>query len=194
MNKYSLPALLLIIIVGAIWYVSDKPSSVGGLEFARQDCYTSSATSTLSYMTDGTATTTLSCLGVGPGEATLTVIANASSTGTTYVFYVEESSNGQDWFPVSSTTPSSSFSFQDVGVYERIVFASSTIGATALGASLNQEGAGGTNNRNHYLIDIPLRLQHVRVHAALASTTIPDIQEEGDNGAVRLQIHPKTNL
>src|SRR3990167_7684905 len=137
--------------------------------FVNTACYTASATSTLTYMTPGTATTTLECfLGQdGAHKATLAIEVNASSTLTQYNFFVEESYDRLDWFPVTlsqTSTTTSPFDLVERNVLS-VLFSSTTIGATELGASPNRIGADGSDNRNHYIADIPVRLRHVRVHA-----------------------------
>ena len=162
--------------------------------FSPSNCYTAAATSTQSYMTFGTATTTLACnMGNdGANTAVVTAVLNASSTDTIYNFYVEESMDGQDWFPVSANQSASTtepFNL-NISAYTYYKFASSTVGGAAQGASSNLLGVSGTNNRNHISFNVPVRMERVRVYAALASSTIPDIR----NGAVWMQIVPRQSV
>src|SRR3990167_1777653 len=80
--------------------------------FNPSTCYTGSATTSVAYMTPGTATSTVTCvLGEeGARSAVIAVQATASSTNTMYLFGVEQSMDGIDWFPVrfglqASTSP-----------------------------------------------------------------------------------------
>ena len=162
---------LSLLIAGNFSKIANAAISV----FSPTTCYTASATSSPAYMTTGAATSTVSCfLGAeGARTATIAVEVNASSTLSVFDHYIEESMNGIDWFPVSapqsaSSSPVFSPALKSTFTY---TFASSTIGATALGASSNQLGVNGTNNRNHYSFDVPVRMKYVRVISALAPSS-----------------------
>jgi len=163
----------------------------------KTDCKTATATSTLNYMTPGTATTTLTCVlgGDGADSARLLVQVNASSTNTRYNLYVEESTDGLDWYPLpvaEGATTTNPYSLA-MRAYATFDFASSTIGGTAglFGASTTYEGFTSINNRNHYELAIPVTMQRVRVYATLASTT--GSAATNHNGAIWMQILPRVS-
>src|SRR3990167_2215355 len=93
--------------------------------------------------------------------------ATASSTNSTFAVYVEESMDGQDWYPIPLMQAASTTNIFDLSVraYSTFKFASSTIGGGA--TVLNGIGANGTNNRNHYELDIPVRMKQVRAYVTL---------------------------
>lgn len=109
-------------------------------EFAPSNCYSSAATTSLSYMTAGTATTTVTCaLGpTGTDSASLALLVNASSTSSVVVGQVEYSEDGIDWYQnnqdvfaagaIAIATPSNSFTW---------TYASTTVGGAAVGAATN---------------------------------------------------------
>jgi hypothetical protein len=164
------------------------------VNFTPNSCYTAAATSSLAYMTPGTGTSTVSCnIGAdGARSAVLAIQVNASSTATTFAFAVEESMNNIDWYPLtlnqvaSSTSP---FSITLRGT-ATLTFASSTIGQTALDASGNQLGALGTNNRNHYILELPTHMRYVRTIASVSTTT----GAAPLNGAVWMHILPRQEI
>src|SRR3990167_2596795 len=181
--------VVLLLVLGYSMGLHTMLAQAAGLVF-KTDCVTATATSTLTYMTKGTATTTITCAmgNDGADSAALSVILNASSTVSNLNIYVEESMDGQDWFPIlpnqlaSTTNPLN----LNTRAYSTNTFASSTIGGGLGGA--NSVGVDGSNNRNHYLIDVPVRMKRVRAYAAIASTS-PDLRVE--NAGVWMQIIPK---
>ena len=177
-----------------------KLAGAVGQSFSPADCYTAAATSTLTYMTIGTATTTVTCgLGLnGASSATLLVMVNASSTNTTLNIYAEESLDGQDWFPISQDqTASTSAPFtMAVRQYSTLVFASSTISGSA-GVVANGIGLSGTNNRNHYQIDVPVKMKRVRAYTVVPVPSTYGTGLTGTttyNGAVWMQIVPRSDI
>lgn len=193
-NAIIIAVVTLALVGAAIVIFGQAVANAAIANFSPNNCYTAAATSTLGYMTPGTGTTTATCnLGFeGARSAAVAVEVNASSSITTYQFYTEESMNNQDWFPVTPNVVASTTNptFLTAKGYVQLQFSSSTIGATGLGSSLNGTGVDGTNNRNHYLFEVPVHMRYVRVNAALASSTIPSIQ----NGAVWMQIIPRQDI
>ncbi len=196
--KYSLIGIALFVLLG--YGMGLQTKLVGafdavGTYFGRPDCYTAAATSTLAYMTPGTATTTVTCVmgQSGGSSAILNVIVNATSTNTLYRFVVEESMDGDDWFTIATTTPNSSWISDGYDSVFTYIFASSTVyGATAnAGASLL--GVDGTNNRNHFSIDIPVRMKQVRVRVNLPINAVGVGATTTYRGALWMQIVPKIN-
>src|SRR3990167_2795926 len=164
----------------------------------KTECVTASATSTLSYMTYGTATTTVTCpMGNdGADTAVLAIQVNASSTNSIFNVYVEESMDGQDYYPIvaNETSTTTNPLILSTRAYSTFIFASSTIGGTAglLGASTTYQGYEAENNRNHYELSVPVRMKWVRAYAAIGTTTT-QILNSG-NGAVWMQIIPKISI
>lgn len=156
--------------------------------FTPSTCYTAAATTTLSYMTAGAATSTVSCL-VGPdgaNSARLNIEVNASSTATNYAFNIEESMDGIDYFPTTlpqSASTTAPFALTARNSYS-IVFASSTLGGVGVGTG--SLGVNGSNNRNHYSVDIPVSMRYVRVYASLPVGSA--------QGAVWMQILPRQSV
>ena len=104
-------------------------------------CNTSTATSTLSYMSRGLGTTTMTCLTRSVDEMSVNAILVASSTETRYRYRVERSLNNIDWYAdiaeigeLSSTTPVTG-SFAEFSLR----YASSTAGTsqTVVGTTAN---------------------------------------------------------
>ncbi len=159
--------------------------------FTPSTCYNFAATSSLSYLSKGAGTTTVTCnLGAeGASVAVAKVTVNASSTVTRYNFNIEESMDGIDWFVVtpSITASTSPVLFFDALGQLTYLFASSTVGQVALGGA-GTAGVDGTNNRQQFLFDIPVRMKQVRVITTLASSTAG---AGSGNGAVNLQIVPR---
>lgn len=188
--KDKLGLILGILVIVGLFIVGFSDRYVGAdvAAFTPATCYSAAATTTLVYQTAGTATTTVSCnmSPDGARSATLAAIINASSTGTIYNFYVEESMDGVDWFPVTlGQTASTTGIFTPYQEYQRNVikytFASSTVGAIPEATGL--KGVNTTNNRNHITAEIPVRMKQVRVHAALAASSV--------QGAIWFQILPR---
>src|SRR3990167_7607842 len=138
----------IVALVLAFTYFSGlytKLAGAVGIAFDPANCYITSpitgtsATTTLSYMTAGTATTTVTC-GMGNDgakSALLVVEVNASSTATSFNIYPEESMDGVDWFPIAINQNSSStapYNLTQRTFYE-FIFASSTVGG--VGAKIN---------------------------------------------------------
>ena len=206
LNRKMFSSVLAVLLIGAgfLFYsmgIHAKIAKATSLIFAPSNCYTASATSSPVYMTPGTATTTLECsMGYdGRREAVLAIQINASSTATRFDILIEESMDGQDWYPISMNQTASTtnpFSLTTRGTMTA-KFASSTIGGNALGVSTNRLGVSGTDNRNHYSATIPVRMRQVRSVVTLApydafpsqSTTSPS-----QNAAVWQQIIPKVEI
>lgn len=191
---YIVLGLVWIALVGSIYWQNSLKAK-GATTFTTGSCYTAAATSTLTYMTPGTATTTLACgLSVsGADTAVVMVEVNASSTLTAYNFSFEESLDGQDWFPVAvNQSASTTNPFNVTPAIARYQFASSTLGLNAAGASANTQrlGVSGTDNRNHLIFNVPVRMQRIRVSAGI----IGDVALANLNGAVWMQILPKSQL
>ena len=152
----------------------------------KTDCITASATSTLTYMTIGTATTTVTCSmgGDGAQSAVLAIEVNASSTASLFNVYTEESMNGIDYYPINNNQTASTsnpFNIAQRG-YSTFAFASSTIGGVLAGS--NSIGVNGTNNRNHYTLNVPVNMKYVRAY----------IYVTGANAGVWMQIIPKISF
>lgn len=180
-------ALTITIVLALSFYTKAKGAISS---FTPSTCYTAAATSTLSYLTAGTGTTTVSCL-VGPDGAStarLNVEVNASSTSSQFNFNAEESMDNQDWYPITlpqGATTTSPFNVSARYTYTAI-FASSTIGGTGNTVSLNGLGVNGTINRNHYSFDIPVTMRYVRVYSSLPAGST--------SGGVWMQILPRQNI
>jgi len=154
----------------------------------------------------GTATSTVSCpLGRQgndkPDIATVIVVVNASSTATKLDFFVEESLDNIDWFPIAAdlrTFATSTLAGDELPINIRpffsAVFASTTIGQTALGASDASQGLDGSDNRNHYMFDIPVRLEYVRVIGVAAPTSTDDCTICEGDALLWMHIIPKISL
>lgn len=152
------------------------------------NCKSASATSSLTYMTKGTATTSVTCVfGQDAAHtAVLAILVNASSTASIFEGIVEESVDGQDWFPINANkvaSTSAAWTLTNRGTFN-FRFASSTIGAVAVGNGANRLGVNGTDNRNHYEIEIPVNMKRVRAY--LYPTSDPEA-----NGAAWMQVIPK---
>lgn len=193
--SYLVSALIVIGLMagGVILFGQPLLSKAAQMVF-KTDCKTASATSTLNYMTPGTATTTVTCAmgGDGANTAVLAIQVNASSSLTAYNIYAEESMDGQDWYPIAVNQSASTTNPYHLGAraYSSFLFASSTSGGGTLGnlfgASTTFEGFQAVANRNHYTIDIPVRMQRVRAYAALPIGSA--------NGAIWMQIIPRVEI
>ena len=156
------------------------------LIFSPADCYTAAATTTLKYMSNGLATTTVDCpMGSdGANSAALAIQVNASSSPlTVFNIFVEESMDGVDWYPIPVATTTDPLNLA-IRPYSTFAFATSTVGGTAPSASQSGVGLNGTQNRNHYILDIPVRMKRVRAYAGVT----------GANGAIWMQIIPKIGI
>jgi hypothetical protein len=186
MKKFTPIFISIFLIVAFFAFHIPEKAKASLSTFVRSDCYTAAATSSPAYQTPGNATSTVTCkLGVdGADKASVIVEVNASSTASIWNIYAEESMDGQDWFPIASNQSASTSPIVDVTTrsYASFTFASSTIGG-ALGGT-NSVGINGTNNRNHYVFDVPIRMKQVRVYSALS----------GANGAIWVQIIPKAQI
>lgn len=131
-----LAILTIAYLMGAHTMIARGAVSV----FSPSTCYTAAATTTLSYMTAGTATTTVTCplSFEGADSATLALWVQASSTSSVIVGQIEYSDNGIDWYQnnqdifaagaIAIATPSNSFTW---------TYASTTVGGAGVGASTN---------------------------------------------------------
>lgn len=184
-QKYYI--FLLLVLVGIVLAFQNPGVVKASLSaFVRQDCYTSSSTSSPAYQTPGTGTSTVTCNlgGDGADKAVVNIVVNASSTASIWNIYVEESMDGQDWFPVSPNQRASTtnpFNLNAAG-YASFAFASSTVGGSVGGT--NSVGVNGTNNRNHYTLEVPVRMKRVRVYSGVT----------GGNGSTWMQIVPKAQI
>lgn len=196
LTKYIQYGFVVLVLFASAYFagVHTLLAKAAGLVFAPANCYTAAATSTLAYMTWGAATTTVSC-GMGndgADTAVLAIIVNATSTNTIYNFNVEESMDGHDWYPIAinqtaSTSPVLTLTDRRTA---SLRFASSTIGG---GGSPVVSGVGvnGTNNRNHYTMDVPVRMKRVRAYASISSAATTTVN---GNGAIWMQIIPKVGI
>ena len=188
-------AAIIGLVAVALFLFGQPLFAKAGLTTFAAPCKTATATSSLSYMTAGTATTTLVCgMGSdGADMATLAIQVNASSTDSTFNLFAEESMDGQDYYPIvanefSTTTYPLNLHLR---AYSTFTFASSTIGGAGLGvgllgASTTYQGFEAENNRNHYELSIPVRMKYVRVYAVMAIGSAP--------GAIWMQIQPKAGI
>lgn len=184
--------ILAVLAFAYLTGVHTMIAKAAGMVFAPVDCYTAAATSTLRYMTPGTATTTVTCpMGNdGANSAVLAIQINASSTDSTFDVYVEESMDGVDWYPVPSQSVGSTSPMFALGTrpYSRFQFAASTVGGSVGGSGI---GLSGTQNRNHYELDVPVRMKRVRAYMGMASTSTTGAAM---NGAAWMQIIPKISI
>lgn len=155
------------------------------------------STTSIAWMTPGTATSTVTCGSFDKAESALLIVQeNASSSNSTFNYYVEESTDNIDWYPVtpglivldsmvtSAATASTTLAAQNV---QTIVhkFATTTVGGAAT-QNGTLTGYNGTQNRFGFTATIPVRAQYVRVYATMASSTTGS--NGGGNGGVWMQI------
>lgn len=175
-------ALTVLVVAGALLlgFIHPVRTIADSLNFlnSTSTCATATATSTVSYMRPGHATTTLTCdtyalggSGKALGGASLRTYLSASTTNTQLNQTVEESMDGIDWFAVVSneqatTSPTISLAVTETYNWK---YASSSFGGAAVGAS---------DNTGARVIDLPVRMRYVRVYSALT----------GANGAVWMDI------
>src|SRR3990167_1045093 len=177
--------VVLAVAVIVLWGSQKVGAAIS--QFFPSDCYTAAATTTLNFMTPGTATTTLACNmgGEGAKEAVVVAQVHASSTATEYLFGIEESMDGIDWYPISAQQIASSspiFSLYDKGTV-RYTYASTTIGGVA-------EAENALNgSRNNISFSVPTRMSRVRVFVGLASST--NAVPARSNGAIWMKIIPR---
>lgn len=152
-------------------------------------CYdqTSGATTTLVYMTAGTATTTLTatnCVGDGAyalDSAVVDIEYTASSSNSTLNMRVEHSFDNKDWFP-SGTIVSSAATTTVIGYpYGDYRFGS--------GATTTDPGGSGLTTRMHSSINIPIYGPYIRVRFYASGTA-----NVGNNGALWAQIIGKREV
>lgn len=191
-SKFVLPAFIAAIIATAFLFYSYSThmnvAKAAIATFFPSTCFnTTSATSNLAFLTPGTGTTTVTCaLGPeGAKSATLLLQVNASNTSAVTKLFAEESMDNQDFYPIApQQEASTSLGFQaDQRYFAQVTFASSTVGQGAAGvaANVNRIGASGTDNRNSYVINIPVRMRYVRVYAG----------NTGANEGLWMQILPR---
>lgn|SRR3990167_10687652 len=186
-SKEKVGIVGLIFAVAALLFVVNSRAGILGAsvaEFSPSNCYTAAATTSPAYMTVGAATSTVTCaLGENGAEsAMLNIEVNATSTASVFNFYVEESMGGVDWFPIAKSRVASTTNPFDISVNEtfRFTFASSTVGR-GIPPVASGIGINGTDNRNHYSVEIPVTMKRVRVISGVT----------GANGAVWMQIVPR---
>ena len=107
-NKIFLSLVALVYASALIYAVVSSPQQAKANPSTVNTCTTyggdtttadsTYATSSLAYMTPGTATTTLSCSIDRTDEADVLIALKASSTATTLGWRVEFSRNNQDWY------------------------------------------------------------------------------------------------
>lgn len=131
--------------------------------------YTAVATSTLAYMSPGTATTTLTydAYGIcGTNEASQTLTGaddaqvnlqiTASSTGPTINARVEESQDCIDWYPVAVPIANATSTLYTSNPYQNYSLVIST-------STVSGYGGSGTSQRVHESFSIPIPERAVRV-------------------------------
>lgn len=191
LKKYTIPVgiSLIISVLVVLSFLNFNKVKAAILNFTPTTCYTAAATSSLAYQTPGAATSTLAgCLLGSDGAQSAVLISqvNASSTNSVNNFFVEESMDNIDWYPINlgylaSTT--TTFTVNAPGMFS-YRYASSTIGGVPNTTGLL--GQDGTNNRNEFVVDIPVRMRYVRAYAACATG--------GTNCAVWMKIIPRQNV
>jgi len=197
--------VLAILVIGYSYlYLGDKEAGLGSIAVESSfGCATDPATTSPAYMTIGAATSTVTCplTRVGtdaPSTATLLVQLNASSSGTTLNIFIEESVDNIDWYPIPenqhASTSNNPFDLA-LRPFATLLAASSTIGGNAAGQGTdNRLGVIGGDNRNHYELEIPVRLNYVRAIAGLASSSVSDFCDICVNGAVWMHIIHKVEF
>lgn len=189
MNILRIGGLVVGLILGAllaVYFSAPHFASAAPSRFVAPNCKTAAATTTITWMTPGAGTTTLSSCFLGndgADVASLILQVNASSTATRFVGAVEESMDGIDWYRISPSQTASTSSTIELGTKGSFAFnfASSTIGGVAVSTGL--AGYNGTNNREDMVIDVPVRMKYVRAHVGIAGGTT--------NGGVWMQVLPK---
>ena len=145
----------------SIWAPKVQATITG---FTPNNCYTSSATTTATLISNGVATSTLSCNlgGGGADSATLLVNFAASSTAVTLRADVEYSQNGVDWYADTLSTTTTGVLNQSL--YYTWLFASSTVGhvskANTPKCFAGQVARGDCDTR---AVNIPTPAAYVRV-------------------------------
>lgn len=191
MNKLRLPAVLLALVgIAALSvFFSFRPDVLRAAisVFSPATCYTASATSTLSFMTFGTGTTTVSCnMGSeGAKQAAIAFQLTASSTGTNLRFTVDESMDGQDWYPVQSlgqelATTSANYALAPKAYWEIQYSSTTPVGVNQFASQATSSG----------VFSVPVRMKYIRANAYLASTSG---HLTNKNGAVWFQILPRVD-
>ena len=181
----------LAIISGLVFVFGGQKLKAAISNFSPSTCYSAAATSTLEYITATASTTVVSC-NVGPDgarTATVLLVVNASSTASIFQAYIEESMNNLDWYPVASNAfPGSASTTSQMDIttraYTQFTFASTTIGGVANSSNGSRLGVNATNNRNHYVFDVPVRMRYVRVYTVVS----------GANAGVWTQILPRQDI
>jgi hypothetical protein len=173
-NKHIYSGIIAALILATALFAGSMVKKAGASASAFIDipCSTASATTSLSYMTAGTATTTLTCpIAQGQSYAadagTLLMQQTASSSATSKIKGVIEVSQGGsnnsctsgDWYPINSNLIASTTSGLLVAPDGSFVwsFASSTIGGAA----------SANTNRNQQSLAFNTPLKCVRVYFAV---------------------------
>ena len=177
--------IALIVVVVATFHTQIVKASIA--IFSPSNCYSAAATSTLSYMTPGTATTTVTCnLGLeGAREAVVIAELTASSSASTWSFGVEESMDGIDWFPVAPNQAASTTAPFLLTNKQTFSYSHQT---TSLGGLISAP----PSNRNHVSFSVPTRMKRLRVFSSMSSSTV--ITGDTPNGAIWLQIVPRMEI
>lgn len=167
-NKITFSAINLAIFAVLFVLMSFAPfTNANPLAWIRSSgttCQTAAATTTVTYMSPGTATTTLTCdtyaLGSGsvklaPDSIYVRVYEAASSTASIQAVRFEWSDDGVDYYADNAlTTTDTASSTNTVGDYKeyRWNYASTTPGAAAVGNS----------NTGLRTIEVPVKGRYVR--------------------------------
>lgn len=181
MKKYILPVLLLVVAfcsVGAVVHANPP-------FFLRT--FTASATSTLAYMTPGTATTTITFdAGVnqanGSDMATLLIQYTASTTGPSLRFRQEFSSDNIDWYSENLGTVPTLMSLNSTTTALVSPFHDYTVNF----ATTTDNGGSGTNARIMTSLQIPTPTRYTRVRFYVPAS--------GGNGALWAEIAAKKQI
>lgn len=187
---YIILAILIVAIAVTLVTTTNK-TFANPSKFSTNNCVTVnssgvSATGTPSFMTPGTATTTLTCnLSLISGgsdamdSAALAFQLTATSTGTILNWQYEYSQDGVDWYGDNFSSTTITTSEHSRVKTARLQFASSTDNCAASNNPV-------TNTRTCRLIDLPTPTKWIRVKFFLPIGSL--------NGAIYGQIIGKSEL
>jgi hypothetical protein len=171
-NKYFIIPLVLTILI-VVFALGTKTVSANLAYFLRVESAT--ATSTLSYMTPGTATTTISIDGGASAldSALLTFQYTASGTAPVLKARVEYSSDKIDWYPQMTA----------IGQATTTLIATPFLEYSFTLSTTTDNGGSGTSARVHGSLDIPTPTRYTRVKFYVPAS--------GGNGALYTELTAK---
>ena len=181
MKKFYLPILIIAMFLTAFAIYQAKPANANP-DFFCEDRLNAAST-TLTFMTPGTATTTHTYENCGGTTSARSAILffqyTASTTDPLLNLRIEHSQDNIDWYPAS-------VALEEFATSTSLTGDSATFDFTTLATSTNNNGGTGTDARLHRSLEIETPTQFTRVIFSLPIGT--------SNGAIWSQFVSKKEL